>query len=184
MRTGRVNLNSSLIKTLTDSNATASKDLKPIETVFKASYFELVILGLLIATILIGNSLVCLAFKAVSRRLKTITNSFVISLAMSDILVGAFSLPLWVTLRMGKFFITRYILINKKPPLIFLISWNLEIHTCKKQIFLIVSVDELMILLQICWFNLNFQATLWRILRHTLFTLAWTSFADLHQLWI
>ena len=102
MRTERVNLNSSLANLIVNANGTAAKELKPIATVFKASYFELVILGLLIATILIGNSLVCLAFKAVSRRLKTITNSFVISLAMSDILVGAFSLPLWVTFRMGK----------------------------------------------------------------------------------
>lgn len=106
MRTDRVNPNSSLVKSIVDANVTNDKDLKPIATVFTASYFELVILALLIATILIGNSLVCLAFKAVSRRLKTITNSFVISLAMSDILVGAFSLPLWVTFRMGKIHVT------------------------------------------------------------------------------
>ena len=103
MQTERVNINSTLARSVSHSNETASKDLEPISTVFKASYFELTILALLIATILIGNSLVCLAFRAVSRRLKTITNSFVISLAMSDILVGAFSLPLWVAFRMGKY---------------------------------------------------------------------------------
>ena len=102
METERAKFNSTLANFITYTNNTASKELEPISTVFQASYFELVILALLIATILIGNSLVCLAFKAVSRRLKTITNSFVISLAMSDILVGAFSLPLWVAFRMGK----------------------------------------------------------------------------------
>ena len=76
--------------------------MQPVRYAFTASYFELVVLCLLITAILIGNSFVCLTFKAVSRRLKTITNSFVISLAMSDILVGAFSLPLWLALRMGK----------------------------------------------------------------------------------
>eukprot|EP00794_Sanderia_malayensis_P005311 gene5311-5980_t len=80
----------------------------------KASYFELSILGLLIVTILIGNTLVCLAFKSVSRRLKSITNSFVISLAASDILVGAFSLPLWAVFRMG------YISQNSLPYFIYI----------------------------------------------------------------
>ena len=101
MRAGRVDLNLSV--SLRGNNTTAWNEFKPIKEVFTASYFELVVLALLIGTILVGNSLVCLAFKAVSRRLKTITNSFVISLAMSDILVGAFSLPLWVAFRMGMY---------------------------------------------------------------------------------
>ena len=82
-------------------NATNKVKLQQVASPFTASYFELVVLALLITAILLGNSLVCLAFRSVSRRLKTITNSFVISLAASDILVGAVSLPLWVTLRTG-----------------------------------------------------------------------------------
>ena len=100
MQPGYVDCNSSL--NINMVNTTSPGKLQPIRYAFTASYFELVVLCLLITAILIGNSFVCLAFKAVSRRLKTITNSFVISLAMSDILVGAFSLPLWLALRMGK----------------------------------------------------------------------------------
>lgn len=100
MRPGYVNLNSTVNMIMV--NATSPGKLQPVRYEFTASYFELVVLCLLITAILIGNSFVCLAFKAVSRRLKTITNSFVISLAMSDILVGAFSLPLWLALRLGK----------------------------------------------------------------------------------
>ena len=96
-------VNTTMVVSNSSSNETAHKYLEPISTIFQASYFELIVLGLLIATILIGNSLVCLAFSSVSRRLKTITNSFVVSLAMSDILVGALSLPLWVAFRMGKY---------------------------------------------------------------------------------
>ncbi len=76
--------------------------IKPqTEAAGRAGVFELIILGLLIMTILVGNSLVCMAYKNVSRRLKSITNCFVISLAASDILVGGFSLPLWAVFRMG-----------------------------------------------------------------------------------
>jgi hypothetical protein len=53
-----------------------------------------VLLSILIPVIVIGNVLVILAF-AISRRLRTTTNYFVVSLAFADILVGGLSLPIF-----------------------------------------------------------------------------------------
>ena len=49
---------------------------------------------LLAVVILFGNSLVVLSYK-INNRLRTRTNAFLISLAISDILVGGISLPMW-----------------------------------------------------------------------------------------
>ena len=64
---------------------------------------ELVYLGVVLVLILLGNSLVILAFALGSRRLKTYTNYFVVNLAVSDIMVGLLSLPFWMYVRVGKF---------------------------------------------------------------------------------
>ena len=53
-----------------------------------------VILSVLIPIIVIGNSLVILAF-ATTRRLRSKTNYFVVSLAFADVLVGGLSLPIF-----------------------------------------------------------------------------------------
>ena len=53
-----------------------------------------VLLSVLIPVIVIGNVLVILAF-GTTRRLRTTTNYFVVSLAFTDILVGGLSLPIF-----------------------------------------------------------------------------------------
>ena len=62
---------------------------------------EIVFLAFLMAAIITGNSLVCMAFSSVDRKLRTVTNYFVINLAVSDILVGTFSLSFWLCMRTG-----------------------------------------------------------------------------------
>ena len=53
-------------------------------------------IAILIVAALIGNILVCVAF-CHYRRLRTVPNYFIISLAISDIMVAAFSMPLWLS---------------------------------------------------------------------------------------
>ena len=62
------------------------------------------LLSVLSVLILSGNILVCMAFRR-HRKLRTTTNSFLISLAIADIMVGAFSVPYWIYFRLGKFLI-------------------------------------------------------------------------------
>ena len=50
---------------------------------------------LLAVVILFGNSLVILSYK-INKRLRTRTNAFLVSLSISDFLVGAISLPMWI----------------------------------------------------------------------------------------
>ena len=50
---------------------------------------------LLMAAILFGNFLVIASYKT-NRRLRTRTNAFLVSLAISDFLVGSVSLPMWI----------------------------------------------------------------------------------------
>ncbi|EDO35211.1 predicted protein, partial [Nematostella vectensis] len=54
------------------------------------------LLALLIVGTIFGNSLVCAAFY-LFRDLRTVTNYFVVSLAIADLLVGFVSMPLWFT---------------------------------------------------------------------------------------
>lgn len=63
-----------------------------VEEVILAS----VILGLLTIGTIFGNGLVCLAFQKI-RTLRTVTNYFVVSLSVADLLVGFVSMPLWFT---------------------------------------------------------------------------------------
>lgn len=58
-------------------------------------FFHVLFLVLLMIVILCGNSLVIIAFKT-NKRLRTATYTFLVSLAVSDFLVGSVSLPLWV----------------------------------------------------------------------------------------
>ena len=62
----------------------------------------LLLLGVLICCIIGGNVLVISAFITVGRKIRTITNFFVVSLAVSDILVGVFSIPFWMMLQLSK----------------------------------------------------------------------------------
>lgn len=62
---------------------------------------EVFFLCLLALVILGGNTLVCMAFYR-ERKLRTTTNTFLISLAAADVMVGVFSVPYWVYFRLGK----------------------------------------------------------------------------------
>nr|QBL02593.1 biogenic amine-like GPCR [Tripedalia cystophora] len=53
-------------------------------------------MAFLIVISLAGNILVCTAF-FYYRRLRTVTNYFVVSLAISDLMVGSLSMPLWLS---------------------------------------------------------------------------------------
>ena len=50
---------------------------------------------LLAVAILFGNALVIASYK-INRRLRTRTNAFLVSLAVSDFLVGSISMPMWI----------------------------------------------------------------------------------------
>ena len=50
---------------------------------------------LLTVAILFGNALVVASYK-INRRLRTRTNAFLVSLAVSDFLVGSISMPMWI----------------------------------------------------------------------------------------
>lgn len=58
-------------------------------------YFSVCATAVLIPLILAGNLLVMISYKK-NRRLRTRTNTFLISLAMSDMIVGGVNLPMWV----------------------------------------------------------------------------------------
>lgn len=61
-------------------------------------YFSLLFLILLSITIIAGNSLVIASYK-LNPRLQNRTTRFLISLAVSDLLVGAISVPMWIFIR-------------------------------------------------------------------------------------
>ena len=87
---------------------------------------ELTFLVLLMFFIIFGNILVCLAFNTVGHRLKTITNYFVVNLACSDILVGVFSLPLWISVRTGESRIKHTV---KSPGYnMCVVNWGHSVH--------------------------------------------------------
>lgn len=57
-----------------------------------------VTLALVMALALLGNTLVCVAFYR-SSRLQSVTNVFIVSLAITDILVAAVSIPIWLVIQ-------------------------------------------------------------------------------------
>ena len=57
---------------------------------------------LVAVVILFGNSLVVLSYK-INKRLRTRTNAFLVSLAISDFLVGGISLPMWIYFMLTEF---------------------------------------------------------------------------------
>ena len=57
---------------------------------------------LVAVVILFGNSLVVLSYK-INNRLRTRTNAFLVSLAISDFLVGGVSLPMWIYITSTEF---------------------------------------------------------------------------------
>ena len=92
--------NTNLSRALNLTVANSTNNTNSVYTV--ADPVEICFLIILMVVILFGNSVVCCAFSTVERTLKTVTNYFVINLAVSDILVGTFSVSLWLSLRTGK----------------------------------------------------------------------------------
>lgn len=62
---------------------------------------SLLFLFLISVFAIFGNGLVCAAF-AKNRSLRILTNYYVVSLAVSDILVGAINIPIWMYIRAYK----------------------------------------------------------------------------------
>lgn len=61
----------------------------------KSKTLFVILLTLLIILCIIGNSLVCIAF-CCYRRLRVITHYYIFSLAISDLLVGLITMPIWL----------------------------------------------------------------------------------------
>ena len=74
--------------TIQVKNATEERQFVPLQAILAPSI-------LLSVVILFGNSLVILSYKS-NKRLRSRTNAFLVSLAISDFLVGSISLPMWI----------------------------------------------------------------------------------------
>ncbi|XP_031570989.1 octopamine receptor Oamb-like [Actinia tenebrosa] len=74
----------------TTSNFTRTSGLLPVEKQLMIGFT-----GILIPLILTGNTLVIVSYKS-NRRLHTRTYTFLVSLAVSDLLVGGVNIPLWI----------------------------------------------------------------------------------------
>ena len=72
------------------SRQTSPPGLLPVEKQFMMGFT-----GILIPLILTGNTLVIVSYKS-NRRLQTRTYTFLVSLAVSDLLVGGVNIPLWM----------------------------------------------------------------------------------------
>ena len=79
------------------NNSSNSARVAPIESVV---LWSVSVLAILIAATVFGNILVCTAFY-LCRELRNITNQFVVSLAVSDLLVGFGSMPMWLVYQLG-----------------------------------------------------------------------------------
>lgn len=70
-----------------------------LEATSEALIAESLFFGLLSLVILVGNTLVCTAIYK-TRKLRTKTNYYLVSLAVADIMVGVFSVPYWIYFRL------------------------------------------------------------------------------------
>lgn len=83
------------------NNSSSNSSVRPIFPFPKLPNDEIEVVGssvvymLLSLTIIVGNSLVIAAYRYNSR-LQTVTNAFLVGLAVSDLLVGLISVPIWV----------------------------------------------------------------------------------------
>ena len=117
-------ITTSLFNTTFAWNTTRSPAVKsiliPVKHFTVVDVFGLIILGILVIFIIGGNILVISAFATVGRKIRTVTNYFVVSLAVSDILVGAFSVPFWMWVQISKFL---FFFVRHFPELLHLSSW-------------------------------------------------------------
>ena len=78
------------------SNATAvATQTKPPDLSTSETFIMTIFLTFLILVTLFGNGLVVGIFYSY-RPLRTVTNYFIVSLAVADILVAALSMPIWI----------------------------------------------------------------------------------------
>ena len=75
-------------------NTTSSSLQEPVNFSVTLKVVSTLFLIVIIVLTLAGNLLVIAAF-ALFRKLHTVTNHFVVSLAVTDILVALFSMPMW-----------------------------------------------------------------------------------------
>ncbi|XP_031570914.1 octopamine receptor Oamb-like [Actinia tenebrosa] len=86
---------------MASNNSSSNSSVRPFFPFPKLPNDEVEVIGssvvymLLSITIIIGNSLVIAAYRYNSR-LQTVTNAFLVGLAVSDLLVGLISVPIWV----------------------------------------------------------------------------------------
>lgn len=121
METSSVNLNSIITTTVTmlanntttasitmlnttDSTTTTETGLDVFDPT-PGAVTEIVVLILLCILILLGNALVILAFIKGPRSIRTLTNYFVVNLAVCDFMVGCLSVPSWILLRLSKYIV-------------------------------------------------------------------------------
>lgn len=83
--------------TATNSGSNNTGSVTPTDESFSFTlkFVSAFFLIIIIVLALLGNAVVIRAF-AVFRKLRNVTNYFVISLAVTDILVAVFSMPVWV----------------------------------------------------------------------------------------
>ena len=91
------------VTNISNEATTAPPDAsKPAHVLRAVDYLSLIFLGLLVIMVIAGNLLVILSFATVGRKIRNVTNYFVVSLAVSDILVGIFSIPFWMIVQIRK----------------------------------------------------------------------------------
>lgn len=97
----------------------------------KELIIESTLLVILALCILFGNALVCIAF-ATDRKLQTTTNCFVVSLACSDIIVGAIVIPLYIYTKSEQ---------SNFNSVLYNAWWSFEILVCSTSICNLVAIS-------------------------------------------
>lgn len=86
------------INNFSKANSTSNMNLTSLPVQSRQSAYVFLVLSSMLAVLIItGNSLVIAAYRK-NTRLQTRTNVFIVSLAMSDLLVGGISVPIWTYL--------------------------------------------------------------------------------------
>ncbi|KAE8598615.1 hypothetical protein XENTR_v10016875 [Xenopus tropicalis] len=94
----------------TGANASAADEYAVVKRQSDGiSILLIIFLSLMVVLIVIGNSVVILAF-IVDRRLRTRSNFFLLNLSMCDFLVGAVSIPMYIPYRVtGKWLLGKFL---------------------------------------------------------------------------
>ena len=87
--------------------ANNSNETTPVCDEPPAKEVSLVFLFLIAVFSVAGNGLVCAAF-ATNKRLRILTNFYVVSLAVADILIGSVNIPMWMYIRSSEWVILHF----------------------------------------------------------------------------